>query len=342
LSAGRGGEPPGGCEGSVLEYGKGTGMAQLKGSRRKATSAARSRGRKGSARRLPILIGSIGFLVCVVTAGLVVGAMELWRAITRMEEFRVRPGDAPLESEWIRKDVFRAGLLRRDRSLKGAAAEREARAVALLRDGCGIFEPGLARRTAEAYLRSPYVRRVRWVRKRFPNQLDVKLELREPFAVIRPEGERRMAYVVDEDGVVLSPKVYRFSPERLASLLPMVVVKRAKGYPCAGRVWRDVTVREGIKMLRLCREQFAGRVGIREIEVERVVRRDGTVSAHAWLVLKSGTRVQWGDTPSAVEAPGVASTPEKTAAFLALLKREGRRIERRKLIDLRLKTPIVQ
>jgi len=295
-------------------------MAQLKGSRRKATSAARSRGRKGSARRLPILIGSIGFLVCVVTAGLVVGAMELWRAITRMEEFRVRPGDAPL----------------------GAAAEREARAVALLRDGCGIFEPGLARRTAEAYLRSPYVRRVRWVRKRFPNQLDVKLELREPFAVIRPEGERRMAYVVDEDGVVLSPKVYRFSPERLAGLLPMVVVKRAKGYPCAGRVWRDVTVREGIKMLRLCREQFAGRVGIREIEVERVVRRDGTVSAHAWLVLKSGTRVQWGDTPSAVEAPGVASTPEKTAAFLALLKREGRRIERRKLIDLRLKTPIVQ
>ena len=317
-------------------------MAQRKRPRSKAKSSIWSSRSKGSARRLPILIGSLAVVVCVAMAGLVVGTVKLWHAITRMEEFRVGPGDVALESEWIRTEAFRAGLLRRNESLTGAAAEREARSVALLRDGCGIFEAGLARRVAEAYLRSPYVRRVRWVRKRFPNHLDVKLELREPFAVVRPERERRMAYVVDEDGVVLSARVYKLSGDRIAGLLPIVVVKKAKGYPCAGRAWRDVTVREGIKMLRLCREQFLGRVAISEIEVERVVRRDGTVSAQAWLALKSGARVQWGDTPSAVEAPGVASTPEKTAAFLALLKREGQRIERRKLIDLRLKTPIVQ
>ena len=292
--------------------------------------------------RAPMLMGAAALVLCVTAAGTVVGVSKLWHAITHMQEFHVYPGRAAINSDWVREDMLRQELLQRDASLAGAAAEREADAVALLGGSCSIFEDDLALRVSDAYRRSPYVRRVRTVRKEFPNRLDIRLEMREPFALIRLARNAGKAYVVDEEGVVLSKRVYRLTPERLAGLLPSVVVSGARGYPCPGRVWGDVAVQEGVKMLRLCREQFLDEVEVAEIEVTRAARRDGTVSADAWLVLKGGTRVQWGSTPSAMEPPGVASTPERTAAFLALVRKEGEQLSRRRMVDLRLKTLTVE
>ena len=288
-------------------------------------------------------MGATALLLCLMTAGIVVGISKLWHAITHMNEFHVRPGQATLNSDWIREDAFRAELLRVNETLEGAAAEREKDAVALLQGSYSLFEDNLALRVADAYRRSPYVRRVQAVTKEFPNHLDIRLQIREPFTVVCFAHDKRKAYVLDEDGIVLSNHVYKLTPpDRLLGLLPVVVVNKAQGYPCPGRVWGDIAVLEGIKMLRLCREQFLDEVAIREIEVTRVTRRDGTASADAWLTLKSGTRVHWGSTPSAIAIPGVASTPEKTAAFLALARKEGDQLNQRRIIDLRLRTLIVE
>ena len=67
-------------------------------------------------------------------------------------------------------------------------------------EGRSIYDPELARTLAAHYQAQPWVSHVNYVRRRYPDHLDVSLEIRQPFARVRI-GRRR--YRVDAAGVRL-------------------------------------------------------------------------------------------------------------------------------------------
>ena len=315
-------------------------MARKKPTRR--TKSSRGAGRaSASEHKLPALVGAIIVVVCVTVAGIVFGLHKLWHVVTQMQEFRVRPIEAPLKSDWIDGERLRTELQTKNPDLQGKAAEQQERDAKLLKGSWSIFEPGLSRRVAAAYSRSPWVRRVHAVNRIFPNRLDIQLDLREPCAVIRCVRDGRY-YCVDEGGVILSPTVYKLSREHLSHLLPAVVAHQTRTVPRRGERWKEMTVQGGIKMLRLCREQFLDKAAIKEIEVRKVTLGNDITYANAWLILATGTRIHWGRTPGAVDSPAESSTPQKTANFLAMIRKEGANLGRRRRVDLRGKTPIIE
>jgi len=301
---------------------------------RKATAKKRRRDQADneSRYRLPALVGAWVVCVAVAIAVLVVGLSALWRGIAGMDEFCIDPLDITIESKWVKSDALMREILANDSS--GVLSRR-----------WSVFTPELATHVARGYGRCPWVRRVVSVEKVFPNHLEIVLDLREPYAVVRCAKTGRY-YCVDDEGVVLSTKVYRLTRDRLTPLLPLIVAYDTEISPVPKERWRDITVLEGIKMLRLYREQFAGEVPITDIEVKKVHLADGAAYANAWLVLdsetQSRTRIFWGRTPSASGSIAEVSTPRKTAALLALVRKEGSRLREHRMIDLRWQQPKVE
>jgi len=286
--------------------------------------ARRRRTVQASWRERLVVVGVVVLAVVVAGAAGVVGLSKIWRAVTGMDEFLVRPWEIPLDSSWVVAEEIRKDFQRTD-------------TTGILRRPVSIFTPGLAERVARAYLRSPWVRRVRSVRKVFPNRLEVDLELREPFALIGYQGK---TYCVDADGVVLTPRLYDLRPRRLVSLRPTVTLRSASPPPPAGGTWDHVTVRGGLALVRLCRDQLAGKVGVRTVEVDTYSPPGREPVAMAYLQLEAGPRVHWGRVP--VGSGSVAEVPShrKIALLLALVEREGANLGRLRSIDVRWDTPL--
>ena len=302
-------------------------MAKIKNKKKTARNLSAVSKNGESPYRVPALIGAVIVVGCVLLVGAAMGVYSLWRGVTQMDEFRVHPDEVSFNSDWVKPDALKAELKRRDAS-------------GLLSRPCSIFTKDLALRVARAYARSPWIREVKSVSKVFPNRLDVHLEVREPFAVVKiPGGPNAGYFCVDEEGVVLSPAVYDLSSQRLATLAPLVVAHDTRGKPQGGRLWGELTVLEGVKMLRLCRLQFADSVTVKEIEVQKVRLGNGLEFANAWLNLDGGTRIEWGRTPSAIGSHTEPSTPRKTAMLQALLSREGAHLTRWARVDIRHEPP---
>ena len=292
---------------------------------RRTTTAASRRSGQTQKYKTPALVGAALVCVCVAVAVVVTGLSALWHGVADMKEFRVRPGDVRIENPWVKSEALMTAL-------------RSTDPTGLLSTECSLFDRDLARRVAQGYNASPWVRNVVTVSKVFPNRLSIEIELREPHAVIRCVRDGRH-YCVDRDGVVLDPGIYRLTRKRLAPILPLLVAHDTQTAPASGRRWADLTVQEGIKMLRLYRRQFEGQMVVKEIEIKQVTLNDGTHLADAWLVLDTGTRIFWGHTPSALVSAAEESPGHKTAALRALIKKEGAQLGQRKMIDLRWKQP---
>jgi len=271
-------------------------------------------------------MGTIVVAAAVLAGVGVIGAWRLWQGLTGMEMFAVEPSDPFLESGWIRSEAMRADFLANDES-------------GVLATPCSIFAAGLSERVADAYAASPWVRRVKGVRKVFPNRLDIELEMREPFALVQV-GER--SYCVDEDGMVLDPTVYDLRWERLSALGPRVVLSGPVRTPLARQAWTDMPVTGGLAMVRLCREQFLDRVNVGRIEVESSRARDGSPQAMAWLVLQNGPRVYWGHVPTGEGSTAEIETPEKAAVLLAVVTKEGGNLRRIRTLDVRWDPPLCE
>jgi len=288
--------------------------------------AKKTIGKGSDQRKIMTWIGALVAGVSIVAACLVAGAIKAWRATISMAEFRVRPADAVIAAPFIRPEPFRQDLLRTDAS---GVLSRE----------YSLFTPGLARQVADAYAASPWVRKVIEVRKVFPNRLEVRLDLREPFAEVVFRGRR---CCVDREGVALSPGIYQLTEADLAPLGPKIIVADDLPAPVAGMVWNDAAVQGGIAMVSLCREQFDGSVGVEAVEMERFADERGRAASLATLVLRSGTRVQWGRAPVGPPSAAEISTPQKAAALRAILAKEGPNIGRLGVINVRWHPTLVR
>ena len=282
--------------------------------------------RTGSERNALLWTALIVAASAGITVGAVAGVVGLWHAITGMEAFQLRPVDMPIRSSWLRARAAREDFVRTDTS--GVLGRR-----------CSIFAPDLARRVADAYRQSPWVRRVRAVRKVFPNSLEVNLEFREPFAIA---SVRETLYCVSDDAMHLHPEVYQLTPDRISKLGPLLVLPKDEPVPENGRKWENVSMLGGIELARLCREYLPEMPGVSRIEVETAHEGAGMPTVEAWIVLKGGPRVRWGRVPVGRGSPVEVSKLDKMTALLAVLRQEGSRLGQLKVIDVRHKVPRVE
>ena len=277
-------------------------------------------------KKLMTWIGIVTLIAGIAAAGLVVGTVRLWRGITRLPEFRVRPGEIEFDVAFVRPEKMKEDFVRTDE-------------VGVLSTECSIFTSGLTQDVAKAYAASPWVRRVRSVRKVFPNSLAADLELRAPYAVVA-SGTRRCC--VDRDGVVLSPSLYQLTPDLLDTLNPDVIVPDGLPAPIAGYVWDDLTVKAGLKMVALCREQFGDQIAVQAVEIARAGDNAGGSAATAELVLDAGPRVQWGRVPLGPASPAEIATEQKAAALRTVVAREGNNLGRLRTINVRWRPTLIK
>jgi hypothetical protein len=263
-----------------------------------------------------------------LTAGAIFGIGVAWRRIAARPEFLVQPGNVTLDAAWVRvEEMKRDFLLTSPRDKKGRS---------ILDAPVSIFEPKLAERVAAAYKASPWVRSVLSVRKEFPNRLEVKLDLRAPYAAIKRSGGN--TYVSD-DGVVLDPKVYVLTSDKTKELKPMVEIPSDSKPPTLGKVWNDPAVTGGLEMLRLCRGVLSKLpVALISIEMQNPTPAKPPVSM-AWLSLGAdpakGPLVQWGRTPNCPVSDFEVPTQTKVNSLLAVVAREKQGLWRFKQIDVR-------
>ncbi|MGD1000556.1 MAG: hypothetical protein ABSA67_07645 [Candidatus Brocadiia bacterium] len=285
--------------------------------------AAKTRANDGSSQQALVNTGIYILIAGALAAGCVVGVQQLWRAVSDRPEFIVRPGDLALTSKWARIPEMKRDFLATDRT------------GILRRPGVSIFTARLCEDVAQAYAASPWVRRVLLVAKEFPNRLDVQLELREPYALVQTGSK---CICVDEEGAPLSPQFYDMSPQRLASLIPVITLNGDCPVPNAGQPWKQPEVQEGLAMVRLYRKDLARNVSVHEIQVQRT----DNAAVMATLVLDTGPRVQWGQTPAGPRSLAEISTAQKTTALLAITRKEGTQIGRLKTIDVRWPNPLCE
>lgn len=288
--------------------------------RRKARRRARD-----DARRQITRYGVIVAVVCLVAGAGLFGIIKLWQAVTGMEAFRVNPADVPVNSEWVNPEAIRADFLRTD-------------PTGILKERCSLFASDLAQHVADAYANSPWVRRVEYVQRIFPNRLDVKLDLRMPFVLVRNAGAW---YCLDEDGVVLSPDIYRLTRDGYPRLRPFVVLMNNPPAPAPGEVWDDAAAYGGLELAKHCREHLAEDVRVNWIEVFPE-GPPGYQFATATLVLDTGVRVRWGRTPGFRPSPAEPPILHKTTALIAWVKSEEANLASHESLDVTHDLPIVK
>jgi hypothetical protein len=285
--------------------------------------------------REKVITTIVVIVAAVLTAALIIALTKLWQSVTARREFLVQPALVTLESggqeamvkKWVRVEEMKRDFLRTDTSR-------------VLSNWHSIFKGDLTGMTRDAYLSSPWVRDVVFVRKVFPNRLDIELQLREPFAVAQFQGKY---FIVDADGMLLDLSVYLLTPENNGTLLPAIHVPEGTKWPGGtGRFWSDPCVLEGLSMLKLCREQFAGKVAIKQIEVTPEKAGTGLVPVRATLVLAAGPRVDWGRTPTSPTSVAEVPAYQKASNLLAIVAREKENIRRFQRIVVWETTPRVE
>lgn len=270
-------------------------------------------------------------VAAAVTAGLIIGIGAAWKSISARPEFLVNPADVALDTEWVQADNMKKDFLR-------TAPRTDKYPSSVLGGSVSIFQRDLAADVARAYRASPWVRRVVLVRKEFPNRLEVNLDLRLPYAVIK----RGSVYTcVSEDGFALDPKLYRLTPDRTCGLTPVIEVPSETKPPVVRKEWDDPAIEGGLAMLQLCKGPLVKLpVSLISIEAQKPAP-SSPVLYMAWLSIGTdkapdkGPLVQWGRAPNCPVSDFEANTQTKINSLLAVVAREKQNFWRFKQIDVR-------
>lgn len=177
-------------------------------------------------------------------------------------------------------------------------------------DGMSIVDESLLEQIAGAYLRCPWVRRVRWVERRFPNRVCAAIDLRMPAAAVVQRTRRGITYhLVGADGVRL-PKVYH---NRLPRGLGVPVIAGVKaGFPTAGERWRQKSVSDALEIVRLLRsnETIRKSLPVATVDVRNYGGRDQPTESEFVVRTRNNCVIHWGRAPD-TERPGELPAADK-------------------------------
>ena len=156
--------------------------------------------------------------------------------------------------------------------------------------GRSIYDRKVLREAALAYQGNPWVRTVRYVRKRFPDALVVSLELRRPgYAVDRP-GKYT---VVDREGYVLLENGRAWAD----TLTPPLNVWGVKSTPPPpGRRWNDPALLGGIEVLEAIarRPDLLQRAGILGVDVSNFNGARSRKESDIMVRARNDFQIAWG------------------------------------------------
>lgn len=190
--------------------------------------------------------------------------------------------------------------------------EDQINAACAFANGKSVFEAGVLEAVAEGYLRCPWVKRVLWVEKRFPNRISASVELRMPAAaVVQPSGQGYAFYLLGDDGVRL-PKVYTQWPR------PGLQVPCVTGVACAppepGHVWPEKSVLHAVHIARLLQSSEVVRraLNVTAVDVANYGGRADCGRSEFVVLTANRCVIEWGRSPD-TEQVGELPVSEKIA-----------------------------
>lgn len=185
--------------------------------------------------------------------------------------------------------------------------------VAFPRECYSIYDPRLVPDVAEAYRASPWVKAVRRVEKRFPNQLHLELDLREPAAFVRlPDA----CWAIDAEGVRLPLAYEKWDHEQRP--LPLIFgVKTTPPEP--GKRWNDPGAAAALSVLQAL---AAEPTLLRQIHFVDVSNLEGVIDpqrSEVLLFTRRRVRVAWGRPPNTTKfgEPSVACKLARLRRYLS-------------------------
>jgi len=206
-------------------------------------------------------------------------------------------------------------------------------------NGMSILDDSLLESIAAGYLRCPWVKRVRWVKKRFPGRISASIDLREPAAAVAYNigNGQRAYYLVADDGVRL-PKIYRHWRPRGLSV-PFITGVGVNP-PRPGQPWSEASVADAIAIVALLErsELIRTAVNITEVDVSNYRGRQRTTESEFVLFAERNCRIIWGRAPNTVK-PGELSVARKIERLEEHLRR-GDPVHNR-ILNLRYPGPVV-
>ncbi len=200
--------------------------------------------------------------------------------------------------------------------------------VTFPRECYSIYDSRLVPDVAEAYGASPWVKAVRRVEKRFPNQLDLELDLREPAAFVRlPDA----TWAIDADGVRLPLAYEKWDHEQRP--LPLIFGVKTTP-PDPGRRWQDPGTTAALSVLQALASEPTL---LRQVHFLDVSNLEGVIDPQRSEVLmftRRRVRVAWGRPPNTTKF-GEPSVPCKLARLRRYLSRPQALSDGASSIDLR-------
>ena len=163
-----------------------------------------------------------------------------------------------------------------------------------------LFDDTLVARIGRAFEKNAWVKRVTTVERVFPDQLQVKFELRKAhLAILKPNG----LYIIDRDGVRL-PGVYAEPPACESSVR---FTGLASVPPPAGQRWIDAEIGAALEMAALVgREPVFAKAKVATVDLANFGARLDKRRPEVALVTSNGCTIEWGRVPSSTnvaEAP---------------------------------------
>lgn len=219
-----------------------------------------------------IIVGGLCFLVLLIHR-------KVYDHLLNDYQYQVSPGALVVvqKPDWV-----------------GEGIVRSIRATFPYREPVSIFESGLTENIGQVYEGHPWVERVRYVRKQFPNRIQIAVDLRRPLAAIEHHGKY---YLVDKASVRL-PGEYVAPPKLSFPVLPVIGVKQAP--PREGSVWDAKDVRAGVAVACALMERgLPASVPLMSIDVENTGGRRDPHDSEVVLWMADMVPVEWGRAPTA-------------------------------------------
>ena len=270
---------------------------------------------QGRVRRLFFSALVFGTIVSVIVGGGFFAFQKAWVKVKGMEDFRVDPSTLEIKGlpEWVSPKM-----------------SEEIKKCSSLRGEVSMFEPHMAERMAREYAKSPWVSNVRYIRKEFPNRLSIQFELRRPVALVKSNGK---TYMLDGEGVVLSPMLYQWPKDFPAG--PPIIPAPTVPMPAPGQRCTDPGVLAGIDLLFFLMRNRADKiVEITAIDVANVGGRVSKKEPEIVLWTESQVRIKWGRPPSQSDC-GEVPPLDKLANLMSVLQNEGKQFHSLDYADVR-------
>ena len=204
--------------------------------------------------------------------------------------------------------------------------------------GASALDDSLLEKIASAYKKCPWVAKVFWVKKRFPNKVEASIDIRWPRAAVKVATPRGRAYVlVGDDGVRL-PKAYGHWPQPGLNV-PFISGTRAAP-PKSGEKWAEQSVTDAIEIVRLLKSKAVIRnaVNITEVDVSNYRGRISAAKSEFLVRAENNCVIEWGRAPD-TDRPGELPVEEKLDKFVRYLSEENPTSNR--TLDLRFAGRVV-